>query len=168
VPRELRKRHRAWGPTGKRIHIIESTPLNSPSISISVLANLSSEQQHPLQIILNEGTNTQFNFFTFILFLIHKKHLVEGDFFIVDNARIHNSNNTFLPLQDILDAAGVRMIFLPTFSPELNPVELVHAQVKAFIRNHPSTSAPLWYQIAHSVKQVTFQNVLNYYKKCLK
>jgi transposase len=55
--------------------------------------------------------------------------LVAGDLLVADNAAIHKSREIIPTLRVALATAGVRMVFLPTYSPELNPCELVFAQV---------------------------------------
>jgi len=44
---------------------------------------------------------------------------------IIDNATVHRGDYSFPVLQDLLEAHGVHLIFLPKYSPELNPCELV-------------------------------------------
>ncbi len=48
---------------------------------------------------------------------------------VMDNAPIHCAEDMLRVLETILQLANVRMFFLPKYSPELNPCELVFAQV---------------------------------------
>lgn len=49
---------------------------------------------------------------------------------VMDNAPIHKRGNI-----DILcEAAGVMLIYLPTFSPDLNPIEKSWSKMKAFFK----------------------------------
>jgi len=66
----------------------------------------------------------------------------------------------------LLNTFNVQLRFLPTYSPELNPCELVFAEVKGWLR-HRRGSDPFWFEILKAFQQVSFQNVLNYYFKCL-
>ena len=50
----------------------------------------------------------------------------------MDNAAIHHIDI----VKDMLEAAGVRLIFLPPYSPDLNPVEGVFSQVKSMMKNN--------------------------------
>ena len=72
-----------------------------------------------------KDTNDQWNFVDFILYLINGKHLVFNDFFIMDNAKIHCVNNTFLAISRLLEDLGIQIIFLPAYSPEFNSYELI-------------------------------------------
>jgi transposase len=80
-------------------------------------------------------TNTQVDFIEFIISCVEDKHLVEGDILILDNAPIHTGVLVDQILSPILQKAGIEIRFLPTYSPELNPCELVWAFVKNKLRN---------------------------------
>lgn len=50
---------------------------------------------------------------------------------IMDNAAFHKSNKT----REIINQAGCDLVFLPPYSPDLNPIEKVWANLKKKIRN---------------------------------
>jgi transposase len=45
--------------------------------------------------------------------------LSPGDVVVMDNARFHNPGR----LRNVIERAGCRLIFLPPYSPDLNPIE---------------------------------------------
>jgi len=49
---------------------------------------------------------------------------------IIDNARFHKPDN----LRAIAETYGFHLLFLPKYSPDLNPIENVWANVKAWLR----------------------------------
>lgn len=51
---------------------------------------------------------------------------------VMDNASIHRSER----IRKMCDDVGVRVEYLPPYSPDLNPVEEKFAQLKAFIKRH--------------------------------
>ena len=68
-------------------------------------------------------------------------------FLIIDNARFHKSKKVI----DLVEAAGCKVIFLPPYSPDLNPIELIFAKVKQLIRGiRPRTFT----QIVQATRQV--------------
>ena len=71
---------------------------------------------------------------------------------------------TLLVCQDHL---VIRMLFLPTYSPELNPCELVFSQVKRYIRAHRNSDEPLLVDLVMALASVSTQNVLGYYDHCI-
>ena len=57
--------------------------------------------------------------------------LEEGTVIVMDNASFHSKKRLFSAAQN----AGCRLIFLPPYSPELNPIEKFWAWLKRFLRN---------------------------------
>jgi transposase len=82
-------------------------------------------------------------------------HLDAGDILICDNAAVHFAEEIQGPLDLVLQLAGVRLLFIPTYSPELNPGELIFAKIKNHIRVHRSS------------KHLLRSNVWAYYRKCI-
>jgi transposase len=58
--------------------------------------------------------------------------LMLGKVIIMDNATFHKS----LVIREIIEAAGCRLIFLPLYSPDLNPIEKFWANLKRWINQH--------------------------------
>ncbi len=56
--------------------------------------------------------------------------LKPGMVVIIDNARFHKSKKTV----ELIEAAGCRIIFLPPYSPDFNPIEHFWAAIKNSIR----------------------------------
>lgn len=56
--------------------------------------------------------------------------LKPGDVVIWDNATFHKSNQ----LANAFKQAGIGLLFLPPYSPDLNPIEQYWATLKAWIR----------------------------------
>lgn len=52
---------------------------------------------------------------------------------IMDNASIHHVDT----VQNLIEGSGARLIFLPPYSPDLNPVEGIFSQIKSMMKlNH--------------------------------
>ena len=56
--------------------------------------------------------------------------LTPGQFVVMDNATFHKSRKT----RELLESAGCGLIFLPPYSPDLNPIEKFWANLKRWIR----------------------------------
>ena len=117
---------------------------------------------------IRTGTNTALDFLETVFALITHGTLAAGDFFIVDNAAIHFAEEIQYPLEAVLAVARVRLVFLPTYSPELNPCELVFGRVKSIIRNQLSRlrgDHTLEEDIGVAFALVPFDDVLSFYVK---
>jgi transposase len=69
---------------------------------------------------------------TFLRFAKHRlgPWLRPGDVVVMDNLNIHK----MLAVREAIEAVGATAIYLPTYSPELNPIELLWADLKRQLR----------------------------------
>ncbi len=56
--------------------------------------------------------------------------LHEGDIVIMDNMRTHHVKE----VQTLLQRAGMKLLYLPAYSPDLNPIENMWSKIKAILR----------------------------------
>jgi transposase len=68
-----------------------------------------------------------------------------GSVIIMDNASWHRKK----VLRKLAEAVGFRVIFLPPYSPDFNPIEKVWASLKNFIRNYIRDFASLSIAVNH-------------------
>ena len=57
-------------------------------------------------------------------------HLNGDSVLIMDNMKSHHAK----AVKNLLDSFGVRYIYLPPYSPDLNPIEKTWSKVKAILR----------------------------------
>jgi len=58
------------------------------------------------------------------------KELKRGQVVIMDNASFHKSQRT----RELIESVGCTLIFLPPYSPDLNPIEKFWANMKRWIK----------------------------------
>jgi hypothetical protein len=121
VSKDLHKR-RVLGLRSCRTWVKRRT-LNEASGSITILTSL--DPTEPVAWTYRESTNDQWAFLSFVLWLCQRGYLQPGDYLVLDNAAIHGGSSSLLGLRAVLRTWEVRLIFLPAYSPELNPCELV-------------------------------------------
>ena len=56
--------------------------------------------------------------------------LKRGDIVVMDNVPAHKVEG----VQEAIEAAGARLLYLPPYSPDLNPIENAYGAFKAFLR----------------------------------
>ena len=108
-----------------------------------------------------EGTT---NSHVFIYFLTHFLYplLKDGDYVIIDNASIHKNEE----VQNLIEKKGAKLIFLPPYHPELNPIELAWNKMKHFLRKWQSrTLDSLYDNYEKAIKLITESDALKFFEK---
>jgi transposase len=86
-----------------------------------------------------------------------------GDVVIMDNLSPHKSELTL----SLITKAGARILFLPAYSPDLNPIEKMWSKVKACLRTAEArTQLALIQAIASALANVTPQDAMNWFACC--
>ena len=85
------------------------------------------------------------------------------DIVIMDNLGSHKNERTL----SLIEQAGAEARFLPAYSPDLNPIEMMWSKVKALLRkagarNHPD----LLVAIASALNAVTPHDALGWFAAC--
>ena len=89
--------------------------------------------------------------------------LRSGDVVIMDNLSSHKRQR----IRKLIEAAGAHLVFLPPYSPDLNPIELIFAKVKQLLRSLACrTRDALWNAMQSVLDQVTPSDAINCYKHC--
>ena len=68
------------------------------------------------------------------------KELKPGQVVIMDNAAFHRSQTT----RDLIESVGCKLIFLPPYSPDLNPIEKFWANMKRWVRQQVQSFSDLY------------------------
>lgn len=163
---ELR-RVRGVSERGRELRVARGFAPHGVNYTVTVLTNLA----NPAGFVMSNprsATNTAVDFLAFLLQLVDEQHLVAGDVLVCDNASIHFADDIQLPLALLLQTAGVRLMFTPTYSPELNPCELIFAQLKGHLRTQRSQQHILLDVVqAAAAAAIKWQSILAYYDKCV-
>jgi transposase len=86
-----------------------------------------------------------------------------GDLVIMDNLSPHKSDLTL----GLIEARGAHVLFLPAYSPDLNPIELMWSKVKSALRSAEARTEPALIQaIAAALATVTRQDAINWFAHC--
>ena len=83
-----------------------------------------------------------------------------GDVVIMDNLGSHKRKT----VRAALRGAGAKLIFLPPYSPDLNPIEQVFAKLKHLMRKSAErTVEAVWRRIGLPLPSFTAQECSNYF-----
>ena len=85
--------------------------------------------------------------------------LAHGDIVILDNLSSHKVAG----VREAIEARGASLIYLPPYSPDLNPIEQAFAKLKALLRKAaPRTVESLWSVIGESLSAFPPNECANY------
>ena len=112
------------GKGGRRV--VDHTPLNTPQ-STTILSSVRLDGE--MAFTTFQGGTTGDKFLTYLKDILIPA-LRPGDIVVMDNLRTHHIQ----AVGELLHGAGAEVLYLPPYSPELNPMEKLWSKVKAILR----------------------------------
>lgn len=86
-----------------------------------------------------------------------------GEIVIMDNLSPHKSE----PTLELIRQAGAQVLFLPAYSPDLNPIEKMWGKVKNFLRRvEARTKQELTQAIGAALESITGQDARGWFASC--
>jgi len=86
-----------------------------------------------------------------------------GDVVVMDNLSSHKRART----RELIEAVGATVLFLPPYSPDLNPIEMIFAKLKQLLRTLASrTCEALWQKMQGVLDQITASDAANCFRHC--
>lgn len=83
-----------------------------------------------------------------------------GDVVIMDNLPAHKVSG----VRDAIEAAGATLLYLPPYSPDLNPIEMAFSKLKTLLRKAAArTIDDLWTAVADILDAFTPDECINYF-----
>jgi transposase len=89
--------------------------------------------------------------------------LEPGDVVVLDNLSCHTQK----AVRQALEAAGCRVLYLPAYSPDLNPIEMAFSKLKRLLRKAAErTVEGLWSTLGRLLDHFSPQECRNYIRHC--
>jgi transposase len=89
--------------------------------------------------------------------------LMPGDVVVLDNLAAHKVDG----VRQAIAAAGASILYLPPYSPDLNPIEQLFAKLKALLRKVAArTKEELWSTIGRLLDTYPSTEGSNYFRHC--
>jgi len=86
-----------------------------------------------------------------------------GDIVVMDNLSPHKSDPTLALIAQV----GAQVLFLPAYSPDLNPIEMMWSKIKQWLRSvEARTDGDLIAAIGQALARVTPKDALNWFAHC--
>ena len=88
-------------------------------------------------------------------------NLSPGQIVVMDNLGSHKGRR----VQDLINATGAELRFLPPYSPDFNPIEMAFSKVKALLKKAGARKLEdLWNAVAEAIDALKPQDIRNYFK----
>lgn len=142
-------------PTGERVYGAKPT---GPGKRISTVGALG--RGGLTSAMCFEGTLTGEVFLQFLdEFLV--PGLKPGQIVILDNAQAHQVEG----VRERIEGAGARVLYLPPYSPDLNPIEMAWSKVKQFLRKAQARTVEALYEaIAQALQTLSPSDAKGFFK----
>ena len=89
--------------------------------------------------------------------------LTPGDIVVMDNLSPHKNPQTLA----LIRAANATPLFLPAYSPDLNPIEMMWSKVKALLRKAEARTHPdLLQAITQALHAITPEDATGWFTHC--
>ena len=89
--------------------------------------------------------------------------LTRGEIVCMDNNPIHKLDE----IEDAIEAVGAGVLFLPAYSPDLNPIENCWSKVKSRLRSlKPRTLPDLLDALVKAFSSITGHDILGWFRHC--
>ncbi len=147
----------AYAPCNERA--VGRVPKNRGRVT-TLIASLTASGMGPCQTLLG-GTSKD----VFLGYL--REHLapvlIPGQVVILDNLGAHRSRE----VAAIIEAQGARILYLPPYSPDFNPIELVFGKLKALLRHAGArTREALEEAIQVALAAMTIDDIAAFFAHC--
>ena len=89
--------------------------------------------------------------------------LRRGQVVVMDNLSPHKASR----VRELIEAAGCRLLFLPPYSPDFNPIEQAWSKLKTLLRGLGArTKEALHAALAAVIDAITAQDAHSYFRHC--
>jgi transposase len=147
----------AWAPKGERAYC--STPRNRGK-NTTLLSSMSLEGMGPSLVV--EGSTNKMLFETYIERVLCP-HLKEGQVVVMDNLSAHKGDR----VKALIEDRGCELVYLPTYSPDFNPIEEAFSKIKGILRKIGArTREALIEALSVAISAVSAQDAFGFFKHC--
>jgi transposase len=148
---------RQWGRASKGQRIAEATPQGR----WEVLTTLGAMSLRGIEAVMTVESATDSEVFTTYLEQVLCPKLRPGDVVVMDNLSAHKVAG----IRELIQAQGANLIYLPPYSPDLNPIEKDWSKFKQFLRRAKArTKEALEQAVTDALKTITAENALAWFR----
>lgn len=142
---------RTWGRAPKGERIAEATPQGH----WKVLTTLGARSQRGIEAAMTIESATDGDVFTAYVEQVLGPKLQAGDVVVLDNFSAHKVKG----IRELIEVRGAQLLYLPPYSPDLNPIEQAWSKFKQYLRTAKArTTEALQQAVTEALKTITADN----------
>ncbi len=123
-----------------------------------------------LEVVEGAVTGTDFRRFVQGLLPLMNEWPLPNSVLVIDNASIHKVAG----IREMVEERGMRLLYLPAYSPDLNPIELAFLTIKAWLHANrdrvnqelESENGVVYNALWEAVHSVTAEHAKGWYAHC--
>ena len=144
-------------PKGERVN--EATPDGR----WQVLTTLGTMSLEGMEAVMTVSSATDGDVFRAYVEQVLCATLHPGDVVVMDNLSAHK----VVGIRESIEACGAQLLYLPPYSPDLNPIEKAWSKFKQFLRSAKARTAEALDQaITEALKTITPDNADAWFRSC--
>ena len=147
----------AWSHTGKRAYC--SVPRNRGK-NTTLLASMDAKGMGPTLAV--EGA-TDREVFEAYLEEVLAPSLRSGQIVVMDNLTAHKGDR----VRELIEERGCELLYLPSYSPDLNPIEEAFSKIKGILRKAEARSREALIEaMGRALEAITPQDAEGFFRHC--
>ena len=144
-----------YAPRGQRLYL--SVPRNRGK-NTTLLSSMSLEGIGPSLAV--EGATTSRVFETYVEKVLLPS-LKEGQVVVMDNLSAHKPKR----IRELIEQRGCKLVYLPSYSPDYNPIEEAFAKIKNLLRKAAARSKEALVEaIGAALSAITAEDIRGYFQ----
>ena len=150
---------RQWGRAPKGERIDEATPQGH----WEVLTTLGAMSLRGIDAAMTVASATDGDVFTAYVEQALCPQLKPGDVVVLDNLSAHKVTG----IRELIESRGAQLLYLPPYSPDLNPIEKAWSKFKKYLRDAKArTKEALDQAVTEALKTITADNAASWFRLC--
>ncbi len=146
-----------WSRRGERAHL--KAPRNWGT-NLTLLASITREGMGPCLVV--EGATTR-EVFEAYLEHVMVASLRPGQVVVMDNLSSHKGGR----VKELIESRGCELLYLPPYSPDLNPIEQAFSKVKGLLRRAQARTRALLIEVmGQALSAVTARDTRGFFDHC--
>ncbi len=147
----------AWARTGERAR---GSPPRNRGKNTTLLASMGVEGMGPCLAVVGSATKAVFEGY---VERVLAPSLIPGRVVVMDNLAAHKGER----VRELVEARGCELLFLPPYSPDLNPIEEAFSKVKGLLRKAEARSREVLIEaLGRALDAVTAQDARGFFGHC--